>query len=82
MNGIERMRWAGAGRLGAGKTGSGGHVPLERLLLAIAAAASLVGAFTHPLVCAALAIALATALTLRRMRDEIRELHAWDERDA
>ncbi len=77
MNRVEPIAWAAAARTGSGAL-SGRRVPTELLIVAIAMAGEFLGALTNPLAGAALAIAAVIVLTLRRIRADVRDLHAWE----
>jgi hypothetical protein len=81
MNTIERIGWATAGRPevgGVGGTSASRQAPLEVLIVAIAIGGQVLAALTHPIAGAALTIVVATVVTLRRMRAEVRALRAWE----
>jgi hypothetical protein len=77
MNRVEPIAWAAARRTETGVLAAR-RVPTELLIVAVAMAGELLGALTNPLAGAALAIAAAIALTLRRIRADVRDLHAWE----
>jgi hypothetical protein len=79
MNTAERFGLARAGGVTEADPGDPGErrrVPLEVLLLATAVAFAVVGPLTHLVWCAAAMSGLATVVTLRRLRAEVRELRA------
>jgi hypothetical protein len=78
MNRVHPIAWASAGRDVAGPRREAGRVPTELLILAVATAGQLFGALTNPIAGALLAMAIAVLLTVRHMRAEVRDLHAWE----
>jgi hypothetical protein len=73
MDTIERIGWADASGAREDKR-ERARLPLEVLLVAIALAYAVVGPLTHLVWCAAATSLLATVVTLRRLRAEVREL--------
>jgi hypothetical protein len=77
MNTIQRIGLASLGRAAMGDLPAArARVPLEVLLLAMAVAYAVVGPLTDLVWCGAVTSVLATVVTLRRMRAEVRDLRA------
>jgi hypothetical protein len=74
MNGVEGVGWVATGRTAAEASAARAPVPLGWALIAVAFAGPAAGTFVHPLLAAAAAVAFATALTMKRLRDEVRAL--------
>jgi hypothetical protein len=77
MNGVEGIGWEGprVTRRTAGRPRA--VLPPEQIILSVAVAAPLLGAVTHPLLCAGAGIAVATVLTLRHIASDVRALRSW-----
>jgi hypothetical protein len=78
MNTVERIGLAAAGRRVVDGNERIARAPLEVLIVAIAIGGQVLAVLTHPIAAAALAIVIATVVTLRRMRAEVRALRAWE----
>ncbi len=79
MDTIERMEWPRAGGATVGDLREYARVPLEVVLLSLAVGFAVIGPLTHLVWCAAVTSVLATAVTLRRLRAEVRELRGESE---
>ncbi len=78
MSNAVRMAVASADRSVARAPASRSPVRLETLIVALAAAGSLLGALTDVRIVTALTIVAAVLVTLRRMRAEVRAVDTWN----
>jgi hypothetical protein len=78
MNGVEHVAWGAADDGSSSWRVACRRVPLELVLLAVATVGELLGAVTHPLAGAMIAIVVAVALTARHVGAEVRALRAWE----
>jgi hypothetical protein len=74
MNTVERIGLASAAGATVREPGERARVPLEVIILAMVVVYAAIGPLTDLLWCAGATSVLATVVTLRRMRAEVREL--------
>jgi hypothetical protein len=77
MNGVEWSTWESPKVTRRPAARPRIALPPEPIILAIAVAATLLGAVTHPLLCAAAGVALATLVTLSHLAADVRALRTW-----
>jgi hypothetical protein len=77
MNGIEGIGWEGRRVTPRPAARPRAALAPEQIILSIAVAAPLLGAFTHPLLCECAGMALAALVTLRYIAADVRALRAW-----
>jgi hypothetical protein len=78
MNTVERIDWARAGRGAGDDVAARAPMGLEAMILLVVIAGQLLGLATHVLLGDALTLLVAAAMTLGRMRAEVRALSAPD----
>jgi hypothetical protein len=77
MNGVEGVGWESPRVTRRPVARPRAVLRPEQIILSVAVAAPLLGAVTHPLLCAGAGIAIATLFTLRHIASDVRELRSW-----